>query len=113
MFDVLNFVAFEIFTQTILAVMFFILGIIYAWKRFNQIKVIPRMKQGYIVKAFNWFVLSFAFAIFVFLPLTEGRAILRISIAFLAISELAFQWYYIKLIAADVYKWTQTSLRLL
>lgn len=110
MSNILAFLAFEVFNTIVLGLFCLSLALLYIWKRLHPEKVISRGKQGYTVKAFNWLIFALAFFHFHYLPLEVGRSLLRMSAAFLIISELAFQWYYIRLILEDLKKkWTLTS----
>jgi hypothetical protein len=65
----------------------------------------------YLVRFMNWLVFGAAFFIFPFIPLMEGRALLRISLSFMMISELAYHYYHIVDMVKGVWGWILQLLR--
>jgi hypothetical protein len=103
--DFIEWLAFEAFRPHILAVIALILAFVYLYKWTNYGRIMPRSRQGYLAKGFNWLVFCLAFFVFPCLPLVEGRALLRLAVAFLMLSELAYQYPLIMQFAREVKQW--------
>jgi len=104
-FEVVNFIAFSVFTTGVLGILCLLLSSVYVWKRTHLKFVIQRGPAGYSIKAVNWALFGLSFVAFSFLPLTEGRALLRIAVALVLISEILYNWYYMACATKDAILW--------
>lgn len=103
--DLLEWLAFTVFRPHILALFALLLVVIHVYKWHNYPRIVYRSRAGYLAKAFNWLVFCLAFFVFPCLPLTEGRALLRLAVAFLMLSELAYQYPILLQLAREVRTW--------
>lgn len=105
----LGWLAFDVFSPVVLALLASGLVTIHVYKWHRYTKVMFRSRLGYLAKAFNWLVFCLAFIVFPYLPLYEGRALLRLAVAFLMLSELAYQYPLFLYAARGIKAWIQRS----
>ncbi len=71
-----------------------------------------RHRPVYLVRALNWFVFGAAFLVFPHVDVLCGRAILRLALAFMVLSELSYNITFAYDMLKDVVKWTRNLLHL-
>lgn len=96
MHEIVDFLAWKVFSPIVLAVLTLTLAHVHLWKHRNRDRIIQSSRYSYLVRSFNWLVFSIAFFVFPLVPVVDGRAMLRLALAFLVLSELAGRWPYIK-----------------
>lgn len=79
-------------------------------------------RPAYLVRALNWFVFGTALLLFPHLDILTARATLRVALAFVVFSEIAYNITYLgdifrklprlpSFIFRELYKWTRKLLR--
>jgi hypothetical protein len=93
---------------------------LYKYQRLKRIELPPSHpelsqiiidKPIYLVRFFNWTVFGMSWFAFTFLPLTEGRALLRISVSFIILSEVLYNWDSLVGMVKGIARWTRNWLR--
>lgn len=106
----IEYIAFTLFTPLLLGALSVALALIYLHKFFRNGAAVPRGHWGYTIKGFNWAVFAAAFFVFPLLPLETARALLRLSVSFLLLSELAYFWDDAKFIVREAGSWIRSQI---
>lgn len=110
---------FIIFGTQVLGVLCFLLAFanLYKYWHFKRLELPPEMtrfvldKPIYLVRVLNWTIFGVSWVMFTYIPLTEARALLRLSVSFIILSEVLYNWYWISSMFKRVIKWTLSWLR--
>lgn len=109
---------FIVFHAHVLGILCFLLALVNMFKYwyFRRIEV-PRemisvgiVRPIYLVRVLNWTVFGVSWMLFTFLPLTEARALLRVSVSFLILSEVLYNWYWVSSMFKRGWEWTRNWL---
>jgi hypothetical protein len=77
----------------------------------EDMKIVGMSRPIYLVRVLNWTVFGASWMLFTILPLTEARALLRIGVAFIILSEVLYNWYWISKMFKRGWEWTRSWLR--
>ena len=111
---------FVVFHAHFLGILCFLLAVanLYKYWYFKRIEIPEEMrglvldKPIYLVRTLNWIVFGAAWMMFTVLPLAEARALLRLSVSFLILSEVLYNWYWISDMFRRGWRWTRKLSRL-
>jgi hypothetical protein len=86
----------SIITPYFLSALSFLSSLIYVYK-YHKLAgpSAPTKRPIYMIRALNWFVFAVVWGIYLQLPISDRVALLRISLAFMLISQLAFDYGHI------------------
>lgn len=85
---------------------------LYKYWRFRKFPIPAEMyritggKPIYLVRMLNWTIFGTVWFLFPAIPLTEARALLRLSITFIILSEILYNWYWIASMFKRVLRWS-------
>ena len=108
-------IIFTILHVRVLSLLAFALAIINVHKYYRALEdtyLLPGLSRPiFLIRSMNWTIFAIALFIFPELAILEARVLLRISLTFMIVSEIAYNWYFLIEMVKGAFKWTRSSLR--